>query len=38
LRHFGHFGHFQGRVPVQLFWLYPTSLPCHSCRQIDNRQ
>ena len=35
---FGHFGHIQGQAHVRVFWLYPTSLPCHSCRHVDNLQ
>jgi len=35
---FGHFGHIQCRVHVRLFQLYPTSLPCHSCRHDANIQ
>jgi len=35
---FGDFGHIQGQVHVGLFQLYPTSLPCHSCRHVENLQ
>jgi len=35
---FGHFGHVQGQAHVGLFQLYPTSLPCHSCRHVENLQ
>jgi len=35
---FGHFGHIQCQAHVGLFHLYPTSLPCHSCRHVDNLQ
>jgi len=33
---FGHFGQIQSQVHVRWFELYPTSLPCHSCRHVDN--
>jgi len=33
---FGHFSHIQGQVHVRLFKLYPTSLPCHSSRHVEN--
>jgi len=33
---FGHFGHIQCHAHVRLFQLYPTSLPCHSCRNVGN--
>jgi hypothetical protein len=32
---FGHFGHIQRQAHVGLFQLYPTSLPCHSCRHVE---
>ena len=35
---FGDFGHIQRQVHVVLFQLYPTSLPCHSCRHVENLQ
>jgi hypothetical protein len=35
---FGHFGHIQRQEHVGLFQLYPTSLPCHSCRHVENLQ
>jgi len=35
---FGHCGHFQGQVHVGLFQLYPTSLPCHISRHVENLQ
>jgi len=35
---FHHFGHIQCQVHVGLFQLYPTSLPCHSCRHVENLQ
>jgi len=35
---FGHFGHIQCPAHVALFQLYPTSLPCHSCRHVGNQQ
>ena len=35
---FGHFGHIQRQAHVGLFQLYPTSLPCHSCRHVENLQ
>jgi len=35
---FGHFGHIQHQAHVGLFQLYPTSLPCHSCRHVENLQ
>jgi len=35
---FGHFGHIQRQAHVVLFQLYPTSLPCHSCRHVENLQ
>jgi len=35
---FGHFVHIQGNKHVRLFLPYPTSLPCHSCRQVENLQ
>jgi len=35
---FGHFCHIQGQAHVGLFQLYPTSLPCHSSRHVDNLQ
>jgi len=34
----GHFGHIQGQAHVGLFQQYPTSLPCHSCRHVENLQ
>jgi len=34
----GHFGHIQCQEHVGLFQLYPTSLPCHSCRHVENLQ
>jgi len=33
-----HFGHIQCQAHVGLFQLYPTSLPCHSCRHVENLQ
>ena len=33
---FGHFGHIQGKAHVGLLQLCPTSLPCHSSRQVKN--
>ena len=33
---FGHFGHIQLQALVGLFQLYPTSLPCHCCRNVEN--
>jgi len=35
---FGHFGHIQDQAHVGLFQLYPTSLPCHSSRHVENLQ
>ena len=35
---FGHFRYIQGQAHVGLFQLYPTYLPCHSSRQVENRQ
>jgi len=35
---FGHFGHIQRQAHVRMFQLYPTSLPCHSCRHVENLQ
>jgi len=35
---FGHFGHIQRQAHVGLFQLYPTSLPCHSGRHVENLQ
>jgi len=35
---FGHFGHIQRQAHVGLFQLYPTSLPCHRCRHVENLQ
>jgi len=35
---FGHFGHIQSQAHVGLFQLYPISLPCHSCRHVENLQ
>jgi len=35
---FGHFGYIQRQAHVGLFQLYPTSLPCHSCRHVENLQ
>jgi len=35
---FGHYGHIQRQVHVGLFQLYPASLPCHSCRHVENLQ
>jgi len=32
---FGHSGYFQRQAHVELFQLYPTSLPCHSCRHAE---
>ena len=34
----GHFGHIQRQAHVRLFELYPTSLPCHSYRHVENLQ
>jgi hypothetical protein len=34
----GHCGHIQRQAHVGLFQLYPTSLPCHSCRYVENLQ
>jgi len=33
---FGHFGHIEGQAHIRLFQLYPTSLPCHSSRHVEN--
>jgi len=33
---FHHFGRIQGQVHVTLFQQYPTSLPCHSSRHVEN--
>ena len=33
---FGHFGHMNRQAHVGLSQLYPTSLPCHSCRHVEN--
>ena len=33
---FGHFRLIQGQAYVGLFQLYPTSLPCHSSRHVEN--
>jgi hypothetical protein len=35
---FGHFCHIQGKAHVGLFQLYPTSLPRHSSRHVENLQ
>jgi hypothetical protein len=35
---FGHFGHIQHQAHVGMFQLYPTSLPCNSCRYVENLQ
>jgi len=35
---FCHFGHIEGQAHVGLFQLYQTSLPCHSCRHVENLQ
>jgi len=35
---YGHFGHIQCPAHVGLFQLYPTTLPCHSCRHVVNSQ
>ena len=35
---FGHFRHIQGQAHVGLFQFYPTSLPCHSSRHVENKQ
>jgi len=35
---FGHVGHIQCQAHVRLFQLYPTSLPCHRCRHVENLQ
>jgi len=35
---FGHYGHIQRHAHVGLFQLYPTSLPCHSCKHVENLQ
>jgi hypothetical protein len=35
---FGHFGHILRQAHVGLFQLYPTSLPCHSCRHVENQK
>ena len=35
---FGHFRHIQRQAHVGLCQLYPTSLPCHSCRYVENLQ
>jgi len=35
---FGQLGHIQREAHVGLFQLYPTSLPCHSCRHVENLQ
>jgi len=34
----GHFGHIQSNDHVRLFELYPTSLPCHSSRNVKTLQ
>jgi len=33
---FRHFGHIQGKAHVGLFQLYPTTLPCHRSRHVEN--
>jgi hypothetical protein len=33
---FGHFGHNQSKEHVRLCMLYPTSLPRHSSRYVEN--
>jgi len=35
---FGHFRQIQGEAHVWLFQLYPTSLPCHSSKHVENLQ
>jgi len=35
---FGHVDHIQGQVHIGLFQLYPTSLPCHISRHVENLQ
>jgi hypothetical protein len=35
---FGHCGHIQRQAHVGLWQLYPTSLPCHSCRHVETLQ
>jgi hypothetical protein len=35
---FGHVGHIQRQAHVGLYQLYPTSLPCHRCRHVQNLQ
>jgi len=32
----GHFGHIQGQAHVRVSKLCSTSLPCHSCRCVEN--
>jgi len=35
---FSHFGPIPWQPHVRLFKLYPTSLPCHSCRHVEKLQ
>jgi len=35
---FAHIRHIQRQAHVGLFKLFPTSLPCHSCRHVENLQ
>jgi len=35
---FGNSAHIQRQAHVGLFQLYPMSLPCHSCRLVENLQ
>jgi hypothetical protein len=35
---FGHCGHIQPQANAGLFQLYPTSVPWHSCRYVENLQ
>jgi len=35
---FGHFAHIQWQAHIGLFQLYSTSLPCDSCRHVENLQ
>jgi len=35
---FGHVGHIECQAHVGLYQLYPTSLPFHSCRHVENLQ
>jgi len=35
---YGHIGHIHGQALLGLFQLYPTTLPCHSSRHVENQQ